>query len=150
MTENENQTSWEGDIYRDMVTYRFIELSISAIATAFEQEKDLFEKYALWLSEKKADPEAKPIILYSFSPEEESDVSIFAMPNENEFFIRFKASAFECSVSASYDIDRMDVRAARIVMFSGDMLYAVSWAEALHATWDDMLVSLLQQEGGSL
>lgn len=150
MTENENQASWEGDIYKDMVTYRFIELSISAIATAFEQEEELYEKYASWLSEKKADPESKPIILYGFSPEEGSEVNIFAMPNENEFFIRFEAPSFECSVSASYDIAQMDVRAARIVMFSGDMLYAVSWAEALHATWDDMLVSMLQQEGGNI
>lgn len=131
MTETEELFSWEGDVCRDMVTYRFIELSIAALATAFERDTELRDKYALWLSRK--NDETKPIILYTFEPDQDDSVNIFAMPQENQFFIQFQSPSFETSLSIVYDIDLMDIRAARVVMFSGKALYAVSWAEALHA-----------------
>lgn len=145
MTGTEELFSWEGDICRDMVTYRFIELSIAALATAFEQDAELRDKYALWLSQK--NDETKPIILYAFELEQEDSVNIFAMPQENQFFIQFRSSSFETSVSIVYDMDLMDIRAARVVMFSGKALYAVSWAEALHAAWDDELLALMRSKG---
>ena len=145
MTETEELFSWEGDACRDMVTYRFIELSVAALATAFEQDVSLRDKYDLWLAEKGV--ETKPIVLYTFDLEDEGCVNIFAMPQENHFFIQFQASSFETSVSIVYDIDMMDIRVARIVMFSGKALYAVSWAEALHAVWDDELMALMRSKG---
>lgn len=153
MTEKTKHVSWEGEIYRDMVTYRFIELSISALEMAFEEETGLTQNYAQWLDgalkQAKETPEnpPKPIILYEYSPEPESEIQIFAVPNEAEFFVRFKTEKFEVSVSMSYDSARMDIQAARIVMFTGDMPYAISWAEALRALLDDMLVSHIQEEG---
>lgn len=84
MTETEELFSWEGDVCRDMVTYRFIELSIAALATAFERDTELRDKYALWLSRK--NDETKPIILYTFEPDQDDSVNIFAMPQENQFF----------------------------------------------------------------
>lgn len=153
MTENVKQASWEGEFYRDMVTYRFIELSISALETAFEDDPDLTRNYAQWLDQtlKQAaetpDVSPKPIILYEFVPEPESEIQIFALPNEGEFFVRFKSEKFEVSVSMSYNAARMDVQAARIVMFTGDMTHALAWAEAMRATLDDMLVARVGQEG---
>lgn len=145
MTGTEELFSWEGDVCRDMVTYRFIELSIAALATAFEQDAEPRDKYVLWLSQK--NDETKPIILYAFELEQEDSVNIFAMPQENQFFIQFRSSSFETSVSIVYDMDLMDIRAARVVMFSGKALYAVSWAEALHAAWDDELLALMRSKG---
>ncbi|MGN1078604.1 MAG: hypothetical protein ACI4TE_00350 [Alphaproteobacteria bacterium] len=145
MTETEELFSWEGDVCRDMVIYRFIELSIAALATAFERDTELRDKYALWLSRK--NDETKPIVLYTFEVERGDSVNIFAMPQENQFFIQFQSSSFETSVSIVYDIDLMDIRAARVVMFSGKALYAVSWAEALHAAWDDELLALMRSKG---
>ena len=145
MLENEELFSWEGDAVRDMVTYRFIELSIAALATAFEQDVELRDKYNLWQSQK--NEEKKPIVLYTFEMEREDTVDIFAMPQENQFLIRFHSSSFETSVSIIYDIDMMDIQAARVVMFSGKPLYAVSWAEALHAVWDDALLALMRSKG---
>ena len=145
MTETEELFSWEGDVCRDMVTYRFIELSIAALATAFERDTELRDKYALWLSRK--NDETKPIILYTFEPDQDDSVNIFAMPQENQFFIQFQSPSFETSLSIVYDIDLMDIRAARVVMFSGKALYAVSSAEALHATSDDELLALMRSKG---
>lgn len=145
MTDAEENFSWEGDPFRDMVTYRFIELAITALEMAFQQDADLHDKYQLWLSQKK--DEFKPIILYTFELEFEDFVYIFAMPQENHFFVQFHSQPFETSVSIVYDIDLMDIRAARIVIFSGKALYAVSWAEALLAGWNEDLLKLMRSKG---
>lgn len=148
MTKNEHQATWEGDIYKDTVTYRFIELASFAIEMALHQDEELEEKYKLWLAgiidKENQEEESKPIIWYDYALENEAEAQIFAMPNEGEFFISFKTKEFETSISMSYDIKHMDVQVARVVGFAGDMLYAISWAEAQRAQWDDLLVSLMQ------
>lgn len=145
MSDTEEFFSWEGDAYRDMATYRFIDLSVAALEMAFEQEPDLYDKYHFWLSERH--PETKPIILYTFDLEHDDHVCIFAMPQEDHFLIHFQTSSFETSISIVYDKDVMDIRAARVVMFAGKALYAVSWAEALHKVWDDELLALMRSKG---
>ena len=145
MTENEDVFSWEGDACRDMVTYRFIELSGTALAVAFEQDPELHKKYALWLSQKEIG--TKPVILYTFELEHDDEVSVFAMPRENHFLVRFHTSLFETLVSIVYDMELMNIRAARIVMFTGKALYAVSWAEALHDIWGDEFMALMRSKG---
>lgn len=146
MEETEKQAAWEGEFYHDMVTYRFIELSATALEAAFENDEKLADKYANWLNgiDESAEEEPKPVKLYEFEPDEESTVNVYAVPNQGEFFVLFKTEGFETSVSLFYDAERMDIGVARIVKFAGDMSAALAWAEAFRAMLDDMLVAPMQ------
>ena len=150
MEETEKQAAWEGEFYRDMVTYRFIDLSASALEAAFENDDGLADKYADWLNgldeKAESEEEPKPVMLSEFEPDDGSDVRVYAVPNQGEFFVLFKTEDFETSVSLSYDAERMDIGVARIAKFAGDTSAALAWAEAFKAMLDDMLVS--QMQGG--
>lgn len=152
MEETEKQAAWEGEFYKDTVTYRFIELSMTALEAAFENDEELADKYADWInsvlqaeqSEEKPEESPKPVMLYEFESDDESTTRVYAIPNQGEFFVLFRTADFEASVSLSYNGERMDIDVARIVKFTGDMSTALAWAEAFKAMLDDMLVGRMQ------
>ncbi len=126
---------WEGDIFRDMVTFRFIELSMSVLELIFNDSEEnmvaLKEEYLEWI-EKEAvtDVQAdKTVEICEFTPMNETSIKLVALNRKYEFFTSFKTPVFETSILFSYDFERMDVVGARVVSFKGDMNIAINWAE---------------------
>lgn len=156
MEDTEKHAAWAGEFNKDTVTYRFIELSMTALEAAFESDEGLFDKYAEWMNtvlqddnpeekqEEKQEEAPSPVMLYEFTSEDESTVRVYAIPKPKEFFVLFRRADFETSVSLLYDTERMDIDVARIVKFSGNTSTALAWAEAFKAMLDDMLVGQMQ------
>ncbi len=148
MTEKENLTVWEGELYRDTVTYRFVDLAVSALDAAFADDENLEDKYDEWLAgveDSDDEEDAKPVILYEFSSDSQAFVRLFAVPSSEEFVVLFKSENFEVSVSMSYDLERKDVRAVQILKFEGDVTSALVWGEEFSGVLNDVLVSKMQR-----
>lgn len=145
------KTSWKGDPERDTVTYRLIELSLTLMETAFTEDERLSVKYDAWINKVKANEtgeEPEPVVIYPVDDEDGNRlVTVFATPNEDEFFILYETEGFKASVSLEYDREGMDIRGAFVEEFSGDASVALGWIGAFKATLDDALVSdVLQQD----
>lgn len=144
--ETEFTANWEGDLYRDTVTFRFIELAMCAIEAAFTLEPALIEKYDNWL-QKEPETKTDPMPLKHFTLAGKGQADITAMAYEGDFLVQFQTPEFAALVSVSYDLMKMDIQAARIIRFDGDMMRAVLWAEQTRAEWDDQLVDLQGERG---
>lgn len=50
MEDTEKHAAWAGEFNKDTVTYRFIELSMTALEAAFESDEELSDRYAEWMN----------------------------------------------------------------------------------------------------
>ena len=144
MTEEQKTIEWQGDVIKDTITYRYIELSASLLELALVENKDLLKTYQNWLEGNKTKGEATPksAILSEFSPEENTKIIVYSLSKANEFLAKFETPAFNVLVSFSYDFENQDVIATRLVHFKGEFNPAVSWAESVLKRIDDAFAKI--------
>lgn len=138
-------SSWKTDTKRDMLTYRFIELSASLIENILVDDENDMRKYKEWLtfisgnnSEAIKMNDPQPALLSEVNPTKDSSVKLIALPNDSNFVIECKTPVFSATVSVIYDFDRYDINAATILAFDGDMVMSISWAEDFMSKLDEM------------
>jgi len=138
-------SSWKTDTKRDMLTYRFIELSASLIENILVDDENDMRKYKEWLtliSGKNPDAikmnNPQPALLSEINPTKDSSVKLVAAPSDSNFAVEYKTPVFSATVSVIYDFDRYDINVATVLAFEGDMVLAVSWAEDFMSKLDEM------------
>lgn len=134
---------WEGNAVKDTVTYRYIELALSVIELAVEENQGLLTTYQTWIDKQKSSSDdLKSAIFSEFTPEENTKITIFSLPTEKEFLAKFETPAFNVAASFSYNFDKRDLIAARLIHFKGDYNLAVAWAEDILMRIDDAFAKL--------
>jgi len=140
-------SSWKTDTKRDMLTYRFIELSASLIENVLIDDENDMRKYNKWLTFISGNnPEAikvkepQPALLSEINPTKDASIKLIALPSDSNFAVEYKTPVFSMTVSIIYNFDNYDINAASIIAFDGDMVMAVSWAEDLLSKLDEMRI----------
>jgi len=156
MSEPNNQDAsmfmeWEGDIYKDTITYRYLELSASLLELGLQENKGLIEAYENWLAANAPKESEKGVldaflgktaVLSEYSPEQDTKAIIYSLPRKGEFLSVFTTPKFKVSVSFLYDFEREDFKAGKILKFEGDGGIAVVWAESLISRLDKLFEEL--------
>lgn len=142
-------TSWQTDTKRDMLTYRFIELSASLIESVLVDNEADMKKYTDWLSMLNGNNpnglkinDKKPSLLSEINPTKDSSIKIIALPSDSNFIIEYKTPIFSIQVSMIYDFDRYDISVASILNFEGEMVMAISYSEEIMSKIDEMRIKL--------
>lgn len=119
------------DALRDLMSYRFIELSMIFLEISFEKNADLMEliKQTQTLEE----------LFLSEAEMENGLLRLSYLPKEGCFICRFEAASFKTQVLFQYDFETADIGMAVISSFEGEESTALSWAKELLERMEDIL-----------
>lgn len=139
MTDDDGaRTSWEGDVLRDTIAYRFVEICRTLIDLVFEED-DMRQGYDRWL-EQVADPEAtEPMVVGEWQSEAGTSLALAARPVPWEFVLMIEDEQFEVVVGLLYDEATADVEVGGIARFEGVPQAAMAWGQSFLAMLEEGL-----------
>jgi hypothetical protein len=131
---NKGATGWQGDLARDLATYRLLRLALTAVENTGKQE-DIAERIGrnadllVHLSDEGFSGLIPQAILESSESER---LFLGRLENKRNGYLMFCRTAdFEAAVQLSVDEARHDLVAAHMYNFRGDEAAAATWADAL-------------------
>ncbi|HAD26820.1 MAG TPA: hypothetical protein DCF61_13890 [Alphaproteobacteria bacterium] len=132
IAEQADSTAWKGEILRDTLTYRFIDISITLIDLMMENSS-ISNLYFSWLEEQErpdnqdTDREIRPVILTEMKNETGSAVMILGLPVSGQFLVIFQNKYFNANIIIAQNIETGELQASSVSEFNGDLTYALSW-----------------------
>lgn len=132
IAEQADSTTWKGEILRDTLTYRFIDISVTLIDLMMENSS-ISNLYFSWLEEQErpdnqdTDREIRPVILTEMKNETGSAVMILGLPVSGQFLVIFQNKYFNANIIIAQNIETGELQASSVSEFNGDLTYALSW-----------------------
>lgn len=125
--------SWSGELLKDTLTYRLIDISTTLIDLVMENQSAA-DHYQSWIENHdntRAPGEnaaITPLVLSELRNESGSQVLILALPQPGQFLCVFTTADFTAKVIVAQDYDTAELQAASVSEFTGDITYALVWS----------------------
>lgn len=125
--------SWSGELLKDTITYRLIDISTTLIDLVMENQSAA-DHYQSWIETRENNPpqgeiEAiTPLVLSELRNGSGSQVLILALPQPGQFLCVFTTADFSAKVIVAQDYDTAELQAASVSEFAGDITYALVWS----------------------
>ena len=132
IAEQADRSAWSGDILRDTLTYRFIDISVTLIDLMMENNS-ISSLYFSWLEEQErldsqdADKEIRPVVLTELKNESGSSIMILGLPVSGQFLVVFQNKYFNTNIIIAQNIETGELQASSVSEFNGDLTYALTW-----------------------
>ncbi len=125
--------SWSGDLLRDTLIYRLIDISTTLLDLVMENESAA-DRYQSWIEEEEAAQEKNdngmitPLALSELRNDAGSQVLVLALPQPGQFLVVFTTTDFTSKVIVAQDYETAELQAASVTEFSGDQNFALIWS----------------------
>lgn len=132
IAEQTDSTTWRGDILRDTLTYRFIDISVTLIDLMMENSS-ISNLYFSWIEEQErpdnqdTDKEIRPVVLAEMKNESGSAVMILGLPVSGQFLVIFQNKYFNANIIVAQNLETGELQASSVSEFNGDLTYALTW-----------------------
>lgn len=125
--------SWSGELLKDTLIYRFIDISTTLIDLVMENQSSV-DSYQSWIksgdNDQEQDPNKPitPLVLTELVNDSGSQVLIMALPQPGHFLVVFTTADFTAKIIVAQDYDTSELQAASVTEFTGDINYALVWS----------------------
>lgn len=138
--------SWSGDLMRDTLIYRLIDISATLLDLVMENESAA-DHYQSWIEAEAEDLDSDdetqitPLVLTELCNEAGSRVLVLALPQPGQFVVVFTTPDFTSKVIVAQDYETAELQAASVTEFAGDQNFALVWSRDFIERVDEEMIA---------